>query len=473
MSRHDVIIIGAGPAGMSAGTVLGEMGLNVLVLDEQPAVGGQIYRRIETAPDHRLNFFGKDYSQGLDLARRFKRSGAKFEDCATVWQAEADGSVCYSRKGESKMVRANYILVATGAMERPVPLPGWTLPGVMGAGAANALAKEAELIPSGRVVLVGSGPLLLLEASLLAKKGVDLVAVLETTQVLPPPSALPKGMQALLSPGLLFKGLNVLRKIKKSGVPHYRGVTGIRANGTDGLESVEALHRASRLNLAADTLLVHFGVIPNTQMVRQIGCAMEWDTIGRFWQPKCDGWGRTNFEQIFTAGDGAGVSGALAATFKGELAALEIGRSLGILSAPDRNRFAAPVKKAMKQDGFARPFIDHLFAPRFDGSWFDDDTVICRCENITVGEIRRVVAEGVTDVNEVKIITRCGMGPCQGRMCGPALAEVVGHALSVSPEKTGLLRIRPPLKPVPLEEIAAMDLKPDTGNGANWLLDKK
>ncbi|MCP3943569.1 MAG: FAD-dependent oxidoreductase [Desulfobacteraceae bacterium] len=473
MSRYDVIIIGAGPAGLSAGAVLGEMGLNVLVLDEQSVVGGQIYRRIETAPEHRLKFFGRDYSRGLALADRFKKSGAKFEGSATVWQAESDGSVCYSRRGKSKMVWANYILVATGAMERPVPLPGWTLSGVMGAGAANALAKEAGLVPAGRVVLAGSGPLLLLEASLLLKKGVDLLAVLETTPVMPPVAALPKGVQAILDPGLLFKGLKILREIKKSKIQHYKGVKDIRVIGTDGLESVEAMHKENHLNFTADILLVHFGVIPNTHMVRQMGCAMEWDHIGRFWQPKCDEWGRTIFERVFTAGDGAGVSGAGAAAFKGELAALEIARCLGILNSSDRDRFAASVKKAIKQDGFARPFIDHLFAPRFDDSWFEDETMICRCENITVGEIRRVVAQGVKDVNEVKVITRCGMGPCQGRMCGPALAEVVGQALSICPEDAGLLRIRPPVKPVPLEEIASMDMGSDGGMDANWLLDKK
>ncbi|MDP4979876.1 MAG: FAD-dependent oxidoreductase, partial [Desulfobacterales bacterium] len=178
--HHDVIVIGAGPAGLSAGACLAEMGLDVLTLDEQNRIGGQIYRNIEAAPQERLKILGEDYAKGIEVAKRFRKSGAAYENGASVWQVEPDGKICYSRLGASRQVRANYVIVATGAMERPVPIPGWTLPGVMGAGAANNLAKEAGLLPSGRVVLAGSGPLLLLEASLLVEKGVHIAAILET-----------------------------------------------------------------------------------------------------------------------------------------------------------------------------------------------------------------------------------------------------------------------------------------------------
>ncbi len=472
MSRRDVIVVGAGPAGLSAGAMLAEMGLDVLVLDEQQTPGGQIYRNVENAPEKRIDYFGPDYSNGLDLVKRFRNSNAAYESGATVWQAEHDGVVCYSKDGASKSIRANYIVVATGAMERPVPMPGWTLPGVMGAGAANALAKESGLSPATGVVLAGSGPLLLLEASLLLKKGVEVKAILDTTPALPSLSALGHGPQSIPGAKLMFKGLKVLKDIRKAGVPHYKGITNIRAIGEKRVERVTAKHKGKEISLGTDLLLVHFGVIPSTHMVRQMGCAMQWEPVGRYWQPSCDTWGRTNFEQVFVAGDGAGVTGAIAAALKGELIALEIGRCLGMLDTAARDKAAAPIRKAMMWDGFGRPFIDRLFAPNFDHSWFDNDTVICRCETVTIGDIRQVLAEGVRDVNEVKIITRCGMGPCQGRMCGPALAEVIGHELSRSPEEAGLLRVRPPLKPVPLEEIAAMDLGLDNDQTANWLLKK-
>ncbi len=473
MRHYDVIVIGAGPAGLSAATVLSGMGLDVLVLDEQKKVGGQIYRNIEGAGSRQLELFGADYRAGVKISENFRKSRVTYENQAVVWQVEPAGRVCYSKNNASKQVRANYIIAATGAMERPVPIPGWTLPGVMGAGAVNNLAKDAGLTPSGKVVLAGSGPLLILEAALLAKKGVSIAAILETGSAHPPASAIPKIPKALLRWDFLQKGMFMLRDIKRSGAPHYKGVTGIRALGRDRLAGVEACASGKPLAFDADLLLLHFGVIPNTHIYRQMGCRMAWDPSQRYWYPVCDPWGRTNFERVFAAGDGSGVQGGLAAQYKGQLAALEIAHCLGMIPEHERDSLAVPIRKALTHDGLPRPFVDAMYAPRPEDFSFEDDTVLCRCENITVGDVRQAVAEGVRDLNEVKIVTRSGMGPCQGRMCGPALAEVVGAELSLAPDKTGLLSVRPPLKPIPMAEIAAMDLGDDDAPAGNWLLDKK
>lgn len=471
--HHDVIVIGAGPAGLTASACLAEMGLDVLMLDEQHRIGGQIYRHIEACPQDRQELLGEDYTHGLDVASRFRKSGAAYENGASVWQVEPNGKICYSRAGQSKQVRTNYVIVATGAMERPVPIPGWTLPGVMGAGAANNLAKEAGLNPSGVVVLAGSGPLLLLEATLLVKKGVSIAAILETTPVIPPAPAIPRAPKALLRADFLWKGVSMLREIKRAGIPHHKGVTHIRAIGQDRVEAVEAICGDKRLRIEIDMLLLHFGVIPNTHIFRQIGCKMVWKPDQRYWHPACDAWGHTNCERIFAAGDGAVVAGALAAQFKGELTALEVARCSGIIPEYERDALAAPIQKALKHDGWPRPFVDAIYAPRPEHFTFEDNTVICRCETITVRDLRNAVKQGIRELNEMKVVTRCGMGPCQGRMCGPALAEVMAAELSHSPNETGLLNIRPPLKPVPLEEIAAMELDTGVTEGANWLLDKK
>ncbi|MFW2368505.1 MAG: FAD-dependent oxidoreductase [Desulforhopalus sp.] len=466
-SHYDAIVIGTGPAGLTASSCLAEMGLKVLTLDEQNRIGGQIYRNIEHSSKDNLDKMGPEYRRGLDLAKRFRESGADYLGNSSVWNVESKGRVCYSREGSSHRVTANYIIVATGAMERPMPIPGWTLPGVMGAGAANNLAKEADLCPSGKVVLAGSGPLLLLEAGLLLKKGVDITAILETTPKVPSPAVLPHLPSALRGTDFLLKGVNMLRDIKKSGVAHYKGVKDIRALGDSQVTGVEAKYGDKILSFTADLLLTHFGVIPETHIYRLLECHMEWNKSQRYWYPSTDEWGRTNFEQIFAAGDGSGVSGALAAEFKGELAALEVAFCLGIIPQYERDQLAGPIQKELRQDGYPRPLIDAVFAPDPKQFAFDDATVLCRCEYVTVGDVRKVVDEGVTDLNEMKIITRCGMGPCQGRMCGPALGEIVAAELDRPVPRAGLLKVRPPLKQVPLEEVAAMEIESGGVDPAN------
>ncbi len=472
MSHHDVIVIGAGPAGLSAAACLAEMGLDVVCLDEQASAGGQIYRNIQGASQNMRTLLGEDYTHGDGIAKRFADSGARYEPGALVWQVDSDGHICYSQNGHSKQVKANYIIAATGAMERPMPIPGWTLPGAMGAGAANNLSKEAGLTPDGRVILVGSGPLLLLEASLLVRKKVNIQAILETTPAAPAPKAIVHAPAAVVRADFLWKGLSLIREIKKAGIPHYKGVTQIKALGKDKVDGVQARCKDEDLSFDIDMLLLHFGVIPNTHIYRQAGCAMAWEPDQRYWYPRCDVWGRTSCERIFAAGDGARVNGALAAQYKGELAALEAARCSGIIPENERNRLAEPLLKGIRHDHWPRPFVDALYAPRPDQFVFEEDTVVCRCENLTVGHIRRMVKEGVKEVNEIKCISRAGMGPCQGRMCGPAVAEIIAAETHSSPDRAGLVNIRPPLKPVPLEEVAAMEL--DLGATAdNWLLGKK
>lgn len=457
-SHYDAIVIGAGPAGLTATTSLAKMGLKVLALDEQNRIGGQIYRNIENASAENLKKMGPEYRRGIDLAMRFRESGAEYLGNASVWNVEREGRVCYSRDGISKRITANYVIVATGAMERPFPIPGWTLPGVMGAGAVNGLAKEASLSPSGAVVLAGSGPLLLLEASQLIEKGAKIEAILDTTPKIPSPKILPHVPKALLGSKFLFKGMKMLLDIRRSGVPYYQGVTNIKAIGETAVTGVEADCGGKKLSFSTDLLLLHFGVIPDSHIYRLIGCHMEWEKTQRYWYPSTDRWGRTNFEQIFAAGDASGVSGALAAEFKGELAALEVAYCHGIIPSYERDTLAEPFLAEIKKDGYPRPLIDAVFAPDPKRFVFDDSTVLCRCENITVGNVRKVVGEGVTDLNEVKAITRCGMGPCQGRMCGPALGEIVAAERDSTIPAAGLLTIRPPLKQVPLGEVAAMDI---------------
>ncbi len=473
-TRYDTIVIGAGPAGIACATRLAELGLGVLLLDEQARPGGQGYRNIEQVPQGATHSYDQDYLQGMPLVTRLRASSVCYRPETSVWQVEADGSVYYSRNGVSRKVTAQYIVVATGAIERPIPFEGWSLPGVINAGGATILAKEAGLVPPNSVVLAGSGPLLLSEAKRLIEKDISIAAILETRSKLPPLKVLRQMPHAARS-DLWQKTTSILQSIKNSGIPHYKGILGITAHGQKYLEAVTALHGTGDLQFRTSMLLVHFGFIPNTHIFRLIGCALEWVPLLRHWQPVCNVWGQTSLERIFAVGDGARVDGAVAASHKGELTALDLAMRLGILLEKERDTLAAPLHNKLQHIRRARSIADTLFAPHVEQYVCSDSTIVCRCEKITAGAIRQAVRDGAHTVDEVKALTRCGMGACQGRICGLALAEIISTELGCTPDTVGNFNVRPPLKSISLAELVDMEpLTPkDNVDGAKTKYDSK
>ncbi|MEC8940148.1 MAG: FAD/NAD(P)-binding oxidoreductase, partial [SAR324 cluster bacterium] len=266
---YDFVIIGAGPAGLAAALEADKQKLSVLVLDEQPEAGGQIYRSISTTKLLRpetYSLLGPDYQVGHTLEHSFRQSGVHYIPGASVWQVEPDRSVLYLRNGDVRQVGARRLLIATGAMERPVPIPGWTLPGVMGAAAADVLLKSSGTVPSGRVVLAGSGPLLWLTASRLAAADVDISAVLETTTFLNYIQALPHLPRALLAGEYLLKGLRLKRQVRSAGIPVHSGIHDLHAGGSHRLETVCYTHHKQSQKIESETLLLHEGVVSHTQL---------------------------------------------------------------------------------------------------------------------------------------------------------------------------------------------------------------
>jgi thioredoxin reductase len=342
---RDIIIIGAGPAGLSAAVAASGYGLDVLVLDEQPSLGGQIYRNIERASDHTLAILGSDYGQGLALVKQFNGSKADYLGSAIVWRIDPNGNICFSREGKSIEINAKHILIATGAMERPVPFAGWTLPGVMGAGAVDANFKSSNMVPRGPAVLAGSGPLLLLTAGHLVSFGVTITAVLDTTprgNFLP---CLPSVPKALRRPDYLLKGLGMIVNLKLAGIRYVRGVTEYKAHGSDCLDHVSFKTSGSSGTLDAAMLVVHEGIVPRCDLTRQIGIAHLWDPVQRYWYPKTNAFGRTEMKAIHVTGDGAFVHGGVAAQLKGSFAAMDIAESLKALPQQKKNGVARRIRK--------------------------------------------------------------------------------------------------------------------------------
>jgi len=457
MASCDLAVIGAGPAGMAAATLAAEHGLDVVVYDENPAPGGQIYRAIETvslARNSDLAFLGESYRAGAALARAFRASPARFMPGTTVWLVQKDRAIGILRDGKAAMVQANRIIIATGALERPVPVPGWTLPGVMTVGAAQGLLKSAAMAPSSPVVLAGKGPLLFQLAAQYVAAGVAIAAILETGAR--PIAALPHVWPAWRS-GTIGKGLALLRAIRQGGVNIIRNVVALEAEGRGRLEAVAYRTVRGTGRIATPLLLLHEGVIANAQLTKAIPLAHEWNERQQCWQPMLDADGNSDVEGIAVAGDAGGIGGAEAAAHSGRLVALAALKALGKIGRIAHEALAETERTAWQRHLAARPFLDALYPPPDAAAQLADGTLVCRCEEVTAGQIREAVSLGCAGPNQAKSFTRAGMGPCQGRMCGLTVAALIARETGQSMSEVGHYRIRPPIKPLTVGELAALE----------------
>tara|TARA_R110002110_G_scaffold12206_6_gene58212 strand:+ start:1167 stop:2561 length:1395 start_codon:yes stop_codon:yes gene_type:complete len=456
-STYDVAVIGAGPAGLAAASAAAGSGLNVCLLDEQRSPGGQIYRAIETSGLKTPAILGSDYADGADIVRRFRTSGATYQDQAMVWMVDRTDEgfdIAFSLPGGQKQISAKRLIVATGAMERPVPVPGWILPGVMSAGAAQILLKQSGITPSGEIVLAGSGPLLFLLASQYVKTGVKITAILETTTLRDRIYALQHLPKALRGSAYLRKGLAMLSELRRAGVPILSGIADLSILGGKSAEQVRFTHRGSIRQMVADTIVLHEGVIPNTQLPMALGCRMIWDKSQLCWRPELGRFGLTSEAGIYVAGDGGGIDGAKSAALSGELAGLGVVQDIDKSKMSGNSSRAADLEKKLEQDGTVRPFLERLYRPHL--SLPADEAIVCRCEEITAGEIRRIAASGCPGPNQMKSFCRAGMGPCQGRMCSLTVTRLMADVQQTDPSEIGHYRLRMPIKPVTVAEMAQL-----------------
>lgn len=476
MESTDLLIVGAGPAGMAAAVAARKLGLNVIVVDENSEPGGQIYRRVlgNAAREHRSRLLGPDYLAGRALAEAFMASGANFRPQTTVFEIANDGSASLLGPSEGGyVVRASAVMIATGAYERALPIPGWTLPGVMTAGAAQTMLKTSGQIPSGPVVLAGGGPLLWYVAAQLRGAGAEVTTVLSFTAMASYLRHAGAALAAWRNAADLLKGA---RWMAGMHLGDCRVRHGVRLTGITGSAPNLQLHYeaggASHVAQAA-TVLLHADVIPNIQASKSLGLEHDWDPARHCWQPRLDPWGVSSCPAILVAGDGAGIAGAKDAARGGTLVALGLAARLGLISGEQRDAQAAPLLAQRAHERRLRSYFDRLFAPP---PWVmvpaDDATLVCRCEAVTAGEIRAAAQLGAHGPNQVKAYVRAGMGACQGRMCAQTVAAVIADELGLPAEQVPTQRVRPPLKPVHLGDLAAMDLGPDgwTGRSVNEAL---
>jgi NADPH-dependent 2,4-dienoyl-CoA reductase/sulfur reductase-like enzyme len=446
----DVAIVGAGPAGMAAAIRLRQMGASVLVADEGAAPGGQVWRGVEAnVPGPLAEAFGADYAKGAPAVAAFRASGADYRPGTQVWQIEDGWRLFLTEGGKSSVVAARTVLLATGAQERPVPFPGWTLPGVMTVGAAQTLLKSGGLLPEGPLWIVGAGPLPLLYAIQVLGLGGRIAGVLDTSPR-PGLGAARRLPAALRDVASLRKGIAWLRQLRRSGCRMVRGALAISAEGEGRLQSLHWTADGRTQATQAAVLLVHEGVIPQVHASLALGCAHDWRAEQGCLVPRLDEWGHTSRPGIFVAGDAGGIGGWAAAALGGEIAALGLARHLGLGSDIDAQRHDLNRRRARALA--IRPLLDALYPP--PRQRIADDTIVCRCEELTAGAIRTAARAGAPDPNAVKAASRAGMGPCQGRQCGYTVQALIAEAHGIDCAEVGFFHIRPPLKPVTLGELA-------------------
>lgn len=455
---YDVVVIGAGPAGLAAAATSAGAGLSTLLLDENIGPGGQVFRAIASTPVTERGQLGADYWAGADLVQELRASGAEVIQRATVWSLDRNLEIGVSVGGASAFVKASRVILATGALERPFPIPGWTLPGVMTAGAAQTMLKSSALVPDGPTVIAGQGPLLWLLAAQILRLGGRIDCILDTTARGNYLAALPHAFAFLTSP-YFAKGLAMMREVRAK-VRVVSGVTELAAAGDGRLASVSYVAGGKRGSIAADLLLLHQGVVPNVNLAMAAGAEHRWDEVQLCWAPVLDAHGVSSVPGIAIAGDGAGIGGAGAAEVRGRIAARTAVEALAPAAAaglPPMAALRADLAKAER----GRAFLDTLFRPAPEFRLPAGDTIVCRCEEVTAKDILDAVAIGATGPNQLKAYRRTGMGPCQGRLCGLTVTELMAQARGKSPQEIGYYRLRAPVKPITLAELASV-AKTDT-----------
>ena len=467
----DLLVVGAGPAGLAGAVAARRLGLSVLVVDEQTDPGGHFYRHAGVPAGLREGLLGPDAREGEALVRAFSASGASFRPETLVWQlgrASGGGWRVQLAEGPGRerawSAQAGAVLLATGAQERPFPVPGWTLPGVMGLGGAQLMLKTTGLVPAPETVLVGGGPLLYLFAYQLLLAGRRVQALVETAPPGALGSAFPFLPAALGGAGQLLKGVRMLAALRRARIPRHRCASRIQVLGGGAAEAVQFQAGGGQRTLDTPLVLLHQGLVPGTSLGRTLGCDLLWDPLRACWRPRVDAWGRSSVAGVWIAGDGAAVGGARLARQAGTLAALDIAAEAGRLDPVRREALARPERRGARGPRAVGEFLDHFYLPPPELRRPADPVVVCRCEEVTAGEIRTLAGQGCAGPNQLKAFSRCGMGPCQGRFCGTAVTELMAEAQGRDPADVGHFRIRPPVKPIPLAALAAAAAPAERGD---------
>ena len=449
----EIVVVGAGPGGLSAALAAAQAGARVALVDNNRQPGGQYFRQ----PAREFRGAASPHQrQGADLWQRVQAAGVHWWAETTAWGAAETRVLTLAGNHAPSSIQPPAIILATGTYERTVAFPGWTLPGVMTAGAAQTLLKEQHLLPGKKILLVGTGPLQLVLAAELVRAGAHVVAVLEGAPIFQ------KGAAHL---GSLWgqwervvEGASSWLTLASHAVPYRTSWGIVAANGNRQVTSatIARLDAAwqpvagSEEQIACDTICLGYGFIPFTALAQLLGAQMTWQPELGGDVPTRDANLQTSAPGVYAVGDGAGIGGAALAQVEGEIAGIAAAAQLGHHADTAAQKIQALLPRLTRERQFQKMYAA-LFTP---GAGLDtlarDETILCRCEEITQADVRRAIALGANSAGEVKSITRGGMGDCQGRMCSHLLAHAIARETQQTLAQVGRVRPRPPLFPTPI-----------------------
>jgi len=463
----DVLVIGAGPAGLSAARSAALAGLSVLVADERGKAGGQYFKQPGSGFKVDPSRIDQQFREGADLFESTKAAGVQFIFDTQLWSAERDavtGALRLGLLGAGRIFLAlpKRLVLATGAYERAFPFPGWTLPGVMTTGACQTLLRAYQTAPGRRVLVAGNGPLNLQVAVELQHSGVEVVALIEQASA---PSLARVGdaaRLALSAPNLVGDGIAQLALLRRKGVPLlYRHVV-VEAEGEGAVRRVRVgqigqdghIVPASIRTFEADALCVGMGFLPQAEVARALGCRFDDAPGGPGLIAVRDAVGRSSVDNVFIVGDGGGLGGARVAMAQGMLAGTEAATDLGQTLSGGLKAESAAARRALARHLRFQKALWRLYAPaKLCGPVATAQTLLCRCEDVSYGTIEKLIAGGLTDIGSIKRQCRAGMGRCQGRYCGALIRNMLGSQPGASLDKG--FAPRSPFKPVPIAALAS------------------
>ena len=459
IKKVDLVVLGAGPAGVAAANVASKEGAEVVIIDENSSAGGQIYRAPPNEFQPQNSFKSDEFREGEKQRNILENSDLTALFKHRVWSVSSDLVVSTVGPNGLSSWHARSLIIANGALERIIPFPGWTIPGVIGLAASTILLKSQYVLPGQSTVVAGCGPLLIAVANGIIKSGGKVSAIIDLNSK----SDWIKAFPRLLSrPDQLFKGMSWFANIMKAGIKLYGGHAVTNTKQVDNVLRISIapinsagsiLDSKNQKIVEGDCLAIGHGLFPSTEITRLLKAKHIYDPLKGGWVPLIDDDFRSSIPGVYIAGDATGITGAFSAVQKGRIAGMAAVRDLNVMSS---QKYKAKIKSELiilkKNENFGKAAVRLMkFRPELIQT-ITSETIVCRCEDVFRSEIDEAIESGARDMNQLKAWTRCGMGPCQGRTCSEAIEAILASKVG-SRELAGQWTGRTPLRPVPIEQI--------------------